>query len=65
MSLLCDTSPTDLVTWVAAGALLAAVALLARYVPARRTMRVDPVVALRYELSFTQVTGNAPRMTTL
>jgi ABC-type lipoprotein release transport system permease subunit len=47
VSLLYDTSPTDPVPWVAAGTLLAAVALLACYFPACRAMRVDPMVALR------------------
>ncbi|HLJ25763.1 MAG TPA: ABC transporter permease [Candidatus Angelobacter sp.] len=48
-SLLYDTSPTDRVTWVVAGALLAAVALLACYLPARRVTKVDPLTILRFE----------------
>jgi putative ABC transport system permease protein len=48
-SLLYDTSPLDRVTWVVAGALLAAVALLACYFPARRVMKVDPLTILRFE----------------
>jgi predicted permease len=48
-SLLYDTSPTDRVTWVVAGALLAAVALLACYFPARRVTKVDPLTILRFE----------------
>jgi predicted permease len=47
--LLAEISASDPATYITVAILLAAVALLACYIPARRAMRVDPMIALRYE----------------
>jgi ABC-type lipoprotein release transport system permease subunit len=48
-SLLFNVTPHDPWTLAAVGLVLAAVAATACYIPARRAMRVDPMIALRYD----------------
>jgi predicted permease len=48
-SMLYGVQPNDPLAFASMSLLLAGAAMLACYIPARRAMRVDPIVALRYE----------------
>jgi ABC-type lipoprotein release transport system permease subunit len=48
-SLLYDVTPNDPISFGGVSVFLTAIAALASYVPARRAMKVDPIVALRID----------------
>ena len=47
--MLFDVKPLDPLTFAGAAAIVTVVALVANWLPARRTARVDPLHALRYD----------------
>lgn len=49
ITMLYDVKPTDSLVFGSIAFLLGAVAFLASYLPARRAVRIEPIVALRYE----------------
>ncbi len=58
-SLLYGVTAADPLSFIVVGILLALTATSASYVPARRSMRVDPMVALRYKTSTEKAGVNA------
>jgi|SRR5580704_10653503 ABC-type antimicrobial peptide transport system permease subunit len=48
-SIIYGVSAADLATFGGPGALMCIITILACYIPARRVMQVDPMIALRYE----------------
>src|SRR6185295_5165116 len=47
--LLFGLEASDPLTFATAGAVMAAAAIIASYIPARRASRIDPIIAIRYE----------------
>jgi putative ABC transport system permease protein len=48
-ALLFNTDPLDGLTFVASAAVLLLIAVVSSYLPARRALRIDPIIAMRAE----------------